>query len=85
MKNLKYTIAAIALTTLPFGSFAALQVNAAPANQRQVGVISTSGGHDITSVENQLAEKASQSGAKSFRVTSITGNNLMHGTAELYQ
>lgn len=85
MKNVKYAIAAIALSTLSFGSFAAEQVTSAPADQQQVGVISITGGHDLTSVENGLADKAAQSGAKSFRVISVTGNNVMHGTAEIYE
>ncbi len=85
MKNVKYTLAAIVLGTLSFGSFAADLVNSAPAEQQQVGVISVTGGHDLTSVENQLAAKAAQSGAKSFRITSVTGNNAMHGTAEIYE
>ncbi len=85
MKNVKYTIAAIALGTLSFGTFAADLVNSAPAEQQQVGVISVTGGHDLTSVESQLADKAAQSGAKSFRITSVTGNNAMHGTAEIYE
>ncbi len=85
MKNVKYTIAAIVLGTLSFGSFAADLVNSVPAAQQQVGVISVTGGHDVTSIENQLADKAAQSGAKSFRITSVTGNNAMHGTAEIYQ
>jgi len=85
MKNVKYTIAAIALSTLSFGSFAADLVSSAPASQQQVGVISVNGGHDVSSIESQLAEKAAQSGAKSFRITSVGGNNEMHGTAEIYQ
>lgn len=85
MRNVKYAVAAIALSAISFGSFAASQVNSAPADQQQVGVISITGGHDISSVESQLADKAAQAGAKSYRVTSITGNNVMHGTAEIYQ
>jgi len=85
MKNVKYTIAAIALSTLSFGSFAADLVSSAPAEQQQVGVISVNGGHDVSSIESQLAEKAAQSGARSFRIISVTGNNEMHGTAEIYE
>ncbi|TCL05973.1 multiple stress resistance protein BhsA [Sodalis ligni] len=85
MKNVKYTIVAIALGTLSFGSFAADLVSSAPAEQQQVGVITVTGAHDVTSVENQLAEKAAQSGARSFRITSVTGNNQMRGTAEIYE
>ncbi len=83
--KVKFTLAAIALGTLSFGSFAADLVKSAPADQRQVGVISVTGGHDVTTVESELADKAARSGAKSFRITSVTGYNEMHGTAEIYQ
>ncbi len=86
MKNVKYAVAAIALSALSFGSFAAEQVSSAPAGQQAVGVINVTGGQDVTSVAGALADKAAQSGAKSYRITSIIGNsNKLHGTAEIYQ
>jgi multiple stress resistance protein BhsA len=39
----------------------------------------------VTSVASALADKAAQSGAKSYHITSITGSNELHGTAEIYQ
>ncbi|WP_410012389.1 multiple stress resistance protein BhsA [Sodalis sp. C49] len=85
MKNVKYAVAAIALSAISFGSFAADLVNSAPANQRQVGVISATGGSNLSSLESQLADKAAQSGAKSFQITSTTGQNNLHGTAVIYE
>jgi len=85
MKNVKYTVAAIALSLVSFGSFAADLVNSAPANQRPVGVISASGGSNLSSLESQLAAKAAQSGAKSFQITSTTGQNKLHGTAVIFE
>ncbi|NDL63845.1 multiple stress resistance protein BhsA [Acerihabitans arboris] len=85
MKNVKYAVAAIALSVVSFGSFAADLVNSAPANQRQVGVISATGGSNLSSLESQLADKAAQSGAKSFQITSASGQNNLHGTAVIYQ
>ncbi|WP_413721983.1 multiple stress resistance protein BhsA [Sodalis sp. RH23] len=85
MKNVKYAVAAIALSVVSFGSFAADLVNAAPADQQQVGVISATGGSNLSSLESQLADKAAQSGAKSFQITSTTGQNNLHGTAVIYQ
>ena len=84
MKTLKMTLAALALTSVSFAGFAADNVNAEPVNQQQVGVVSASG-TNLSSLEAQLAAKADAAGAKSFRVTSTTGNNRMHATAEIYQ
>ncbi|MFI8415531.1 multiple stress resistance protein BhsA [Serratia sp. NPDC078593] len=84
MKNLKITIAAIALASTSFGSFAAELVNSQPADLQKAGVISVSGASDLTSLEHKLAAKADHVGAKSFQITSTTGNNKLHGTAIVY-
>ncbi|CAI0796772.1 multiple stress resistance protein BhsA [Serratia entomophila] len=85
MKNLKITLAAIAIATASFGSFAADLVNSQPAGQQKVGVISVSGAADLTSLEASLADKADQAGAKSFRIIGAGGSNQLHGTAIIYQ
>ncbi|MDW8848273.1 YdgH/BhsA/McbA-like domain containing protein [Erwinia sp. MMLR14_017] len=84
MKTMKMTLAALALTSLSFAGFAADSVNQEPMNQQQVGVVSATGSN-LSSLESQLATKADAAGAKSFRITSTTGNNRMHATAEIYQ
>ena len=84
MKSIKLTLAAVALSSIAFGSMAAELVNEAPVNQQQIGVISASGSTNLSSLENQLAEKASAAGAKSFRITSTSGNNKINGTAVIY-
>lgn len=84
MKNLKMTLAAIALTSVSFAGFAADNVGQEPVNQQQVGVV-TATGTNLSSLESQLSAKADAAGAKSFRITSTTGNNRMHATAEIYQ
>ncbi|MFJ5158567.1 YdgH/BhsA/McbA-like domain containing protein [Pantoea sp. NPDC088449] len=84
MKSIKLTLAAVALSSIAFGSIAADLVNEAPMNQQQVGVISASGSTNLTSLENQLSEKANAAGAKSFRITSTSGNNKLNGTAVIY-
>lgn len=85
MKNLKMIVAAIALASVSFGSFAAELVNSQPADVQKAGVISVSGASDLTSLENKLSAKADQAGAKSFQITSTTGNNKLHGTAIIYK
>ncbi|CAI1569366.1 YdgH/BhsA/McbA-like domain containing protein [Serratia proteamaculans] len=85
MKNLKITLAAIALASASFGSFAADLVNSQPADQQKIGVVTVSGASDITSLEADLATKADAAGAKSFRITGAGGNNQLHGTAVIYK
>lgn len=85
MKTIKLTLAAIALSSLTFGAFAAQQVTSDPLNQYPVGTISAQGGSNLDSVEAQLNAKADALGAKSFRITSTSGQNKMHGTAVIYQ
>ncbi|MCC4107564.1 multiple stress resistance protein BhsA [Serratia ureilytica] len=85
MKNLKLTLAALALTSASFGSFAADLVTSQPADQQKVGVITVSGASDLTSLENSLSAKADQAGAKSFHIIGAGGNNQLYGTAEIYK
>lgn len=84
MKNLKMTLAAIALASVSFGSFAAELVNTQPADLQKTGVITVSDASDLTSLENKLAAKADEAGAKSFQIISATGDNKLHGTAIIY-
>ncbi|MDI9275795.1 DUF1471 domain-containing protein [Pantoea sp. EABMAA-21] len=84
MKSIKMVLAAVALSSIAFGSMAAELVNQAPLNQQQIGVVSASGSTNLASLENQLSEKASAAGAKSFRITSTSGNNKLNGTAVIY-
>lgn len=85
MKNVKLIIAAIALSTLSFTTLAADLVNSAPAGQSKAGVINATGGTNLSSLESQLAAQADASGAKSFQITSTSGQNNLHGTAVIYQ
>lgn len=84
MKNIKLALAAVILGSVSFASLAAEQVDSAPANQQKIGVISATGSTNLTSLENQLSEKAELAGAKSFRITSTSGQNNLHGTAVIY-
>ena len=85
MKYVKTLFAAAVLSSLSFASFAAVEVQSAPAGQQQVGIIGASAGANLSSVEDQLAQKADEMGAKSFRITSVTGSDTLHGTAVLYK
>lgn len=73
------------LSSLSFASFAAVEVQATPEGQQKFGTISANGGTNLGSLEDQLAQKAQEMGAKSFRITSVTGPNTLHGTAVIYK
>ena len=42
-------------------------------------------GITLEALEEQLAQKADEMGAKSFRIPSVTGPNTLHGTAVIYK
>jgi len=85
MKNVKTLIAAVVLSSISFASFAAVEVQATPAGQQKVGTITATAGTNLSSLEDQLAQKAEEMGASSYRITSVTGPNTLHGTAVIYK
>jgi multiple stress resistance protein BhsA len=86
MKNLKLAIAAIALSTLSFASLAAQEVSERPANQSPIGMVSANSvSGSVTDLTSKLGAKADAADASSYRVITAGGNNLLHGTAELYK
>ncbi|PKH20934.1 hypothetical protein CIG19_17240 [Enterobacterales bacterium CwR94] len=84
MKSIKYFAAAIALTAA-FTATAAQEVApSAASNLNKVGVVSASGATTLDGLQAQLAEKAEAAGATSFKISSVTGQNLLNGTATIY-
>ncbi|STQ42422.1 Multiple stress resistance protein BhsA precursor [Ewingella americana] len=53
--------------------------------QQKLGVISASGPTTIGGLESKLAAQASDAGASSYRIISVTGNNRLHADAEIYK
>ncbi|WP_312054580.1 multiple stress resistance protein BhsA [Pantoea brenneri] len=85
MKSISMMVVAALLGGLSFASMAAQQVTQSPLDQQKIGVISATGSTNLTSLEQQLSDRASDVGAKSFRITSTSGNNNLHGTAVIYK
>ncbi|ALR76391.1 multiple stress resistance protein BhsA [[Enterobacter] lignolyticus] len=85
MKSIKTLAVAAVLSSLSFASFAAVEVQSTPAGQHKIGNISADAGTNLSSLEEQLAQKADEMGAKSFRITSVNGPNTLHGTAVIYK
>jgi len=89
MKNLTKAFAVIALTTASFASFAtfaATEVQMAPAGSQSIGMVSAAtNGNDLSGLQGKLAAKAAQEGASSYRIISAGGENHLYGTAEIYK
>ena len=85
MKNVKTLAIAAVLSSLSFASFAAVEVQSTPAGQHKIGTVSASAGTNLGSLEDQLAQKAEEMGATSYRITSVTGPNTLHRTAVIYK
>lgn len=85
MKIIATTLVATVLSSLPFASFAAVEVQATPDNEQAVGTISATAGTNLSSLEDSFSQKADDMGASAFRITSVTGPNTLHGTAVIYK
>ncbi|HDS7500255.1 TPA: DUF1471 domain-containing protein [Klebsiella aerogenes] len=81
---------ALLITALVLGF---ISVNAASAAQEinhgdgkeKIGVVSASNAYTLDELSNALSRKADQQGATSFKILSTTGNNRLHGVAEIYK
>lgn len=61
------------------------QVITSDAGKVKMGVVSASGASTLDELVAQLSTQADKQGASSFKVLSATGNNKLHGVAEIYQ
>ena len=86
MKTINTVVAAMTLSTLSFGVFAAEPVTASRAqNMNKIGVVSADGASTLDALEAKLAEKAAAAGASGYSITSATNNNKLSGTAVIYK
>ena len=86
MKTIKYAAAAIALSALSFGAFAAQSVTPAQAeSMNKIGVVSAEGATTLDGLEAKLAAKADAAGATVYSITSANTNNKVSGTAVIYK
>lgn len=80
---------ALLITTLVMGfisvntTSAAQEINYADGKEK-IGVVSASNAYTLDDLSNALSRKADEQGATSFKILSTTGNNRLHGVAEIY-
>ncbi|MGY6030938.1 DUF1471 domain-containing protein [Phytobacter sp. AG2a] len=81
---------AILITTLVMGfisvsaASAAQEINRADGKEK-IGVVSASNAYTLDELSDALSRKADEQGATSFKILSTTGNNRLHGVAEIYK
>lgn len=63
---------------------AAQQINHAQGKEK-IGVVSASNAYTLDDLANELARKANDKGATSFKILSASGKNRLHGVAEIYK
>lgn len=86
MKKYLVLIAAGALATVSFAAWSAEPLMEGNTGQlRPSGTVSVSGASNLDDLQDKLAEKAREQGAKGFVVNSAGGDNHMYGTATIYK
>lgn len=63
---------------------AAQEINHANGKEK-IGVVSASNAYTLDELSDALSRKADEQGATSFKMLSTTGNNRLHGVAEIYK
>lgn len=84
MQRITFILATLFILSTTQSAFSAVQINDSTGKQR-IGVVSVSNALTLDELVNQLAEKADRQGASAFRVLATTGNNKLHGDAEIYK
>ncbi|RZN16800.1 MULTISPECIES: DUF1471 domain-containing protein [unclassified Escherichia] len=81
---------ALLITALFMGFISANTASAAEEihhadGKEKIGVVSASNALTLDELSNALSRKADEQGATSFKILSTTGNNRLHGVAEIYK
>lgn len=86
-KYLTLVVLAGALATASFSAMAvqSLTDNTDTSQLKPAGTVSVSRASNLDDLQNKLAEKARQEGAKGFVVNAAGGDNHMYGTATIYK
>lgn len=86
MKKCLALLLALSLSGVTMAASAAEPLSAPDSGQlRASGTVSARGALNLSDLEDKLAEKAQEQGAKGFVVNSAGGKNQMYGTATIYK
>ncbi len=86
---MKKYLVMLAAASLAGASFAAWSIeslsNGDTSQLRPAGTVQVSGARNLDDLEDKLAEKAREQGAKGYIVNSASGDDNMFGTATIYK
>lgn len=86
MKKTFRTLIAIAALSVVTGAQAAQELTRQDAKSAmKIGVVTANGAYTLDQLKSALEMKASEAGATGYRITGVTGNNLLNGNATLYR
>ena len=86
MKKCLTLLIATVLSGISLTAYAAQPMSNLDSGQlRPAGTVSATGASNLSDLEDKLAEKAQEQGAKGFVVNSAGGKNQMYGTATIYK
>lgn len=86
MKKCLALLIATVLSGITFTAYAAQPLSNQDSGQlRPAGTVSATGASNLSDLEDKLAEKAREQGAKGYVINSAGGNDQMFGTATIYK
>ncbi|MFU2319262.1 DUF1471 domain-containing protein [Rahnella sp. PCH160] len=83
MKKLLITTLFICLAMADAAS-ASQQINNTYGKEK-IGTVSASNAWTLEDLSDELSRKADEKGATSYKILSTSGNNLLHGDADIYK
>lgn len=85
MKKCLTLLIATVLSGISLTAYAAQPMSNLDSGQlRPAGTVSATGASNLSDLEDKLAEKAREQGAKGYVINSAGGNDQMFGTATIY-
>lgn len=81
----KTMMTALLMSFIALNSASAAQHVNNPAGKEKMGVVSASGAYTLDDLSQALSREADKQGASGYKILSTTGNNKLHGVAEIYR
>ncbi|MEL0554248.1 MULTISPECIES: DUF1471 domain-containing protein [Enterobacteriaceae] len=78
-------ISAVLISSGLFNVANAAQLVNDAAGKEKIGVVSASNALTLDELSDALSQKADKQGASEYKILSATGNNRLHGVAEIYK
>ena len=78
-------LTALLMSFVTLNSAVAAQAINSTDGKEKMGVVSVGGAYTLDDLSDALARKADEKGASGYKILSTTGNNKLHGVAEIYR